>query len=294
MDINTIKWRINEKEGSIHVNGREMDAVISQIKQHQKSIEEYLRDLGKTEKESIQNNIQKKIQYENDKIASLQSSLQDLQKERERLQKDLGRLNLEYENQLKVDHEKQIEKQKKTQNLQNAESIRQKEELQQLKNKQIEQGSKQPKTVNEPEEYERFVLAPINHKDAIRWIVCFVIVAFIVVLAATRFWGNDRPGSVNPNPQADKEPMMEDMDTSVFDTVPEGAIGAVYVKVDELFVRSKPSTEGNTPKRFAEKDGVYYVFDMVQDDKYTWYKIGEDEWIADHDREWVEFFQDLE
>ena len=111
-------------------------------------------------------------------------------------------------------------------------------------------------------------------------------------MIVVRFIDNEQPQNTSDRTSTE-ELTTESLNDPVFEAVPEDAIGAVYVKVDELYVRSMPSTDGNTPKRFAEKDGVYYVYDIVQDDEYTWYKIGEDEWIADHDREWAEFFQDL-
>lgn len=156
--------------------------------------------------------------------------------------------------------------------------------------KQIETTS-----INEPKEYEHFAPASMNFRSAIRWILCVALILFVVALVMIRFVETDQPQSEDESSLIETEDgsIMESPNDSGFDTVPEDAIGAVYVKVDELYVRSMPSTDGNTPKRFAEKDGVYYVYDIVQDDEYTWYKIGEDEWIADHDREWAEFFQDL-
>ena len=71
----------------------------------------------------------------------------------------------------------------------------------------------------------------------------------------------------------------------------EEILGQVVVVVDELFVRSMPSTEGNTPKEFAKMDVVYNVYDIYTDDQYTWYRIGEDQWIADYNGEWVNWVE---
>ena len=71
----------------------------------------------------------------------------------------------------------------------------------------------------------------------------------------------------------------------------EEILGQVVVVIDELFVRSMPSTEGNTPKEFAKMDVVYNVYDIYTDDQYTWYRIGEDQWIADYNGEWVNWVE---
>ena len=73
------------------------------------------------------------------------------------------------------------------------------------------------------------------------------------------------------------------------ETPSEGVIGYAKVIIDELYIRSTPSTEGNKPKRFAEEGQVYEVFDTFSDGQFTWYKVGDEEWFADDSGEWVVF-----
>lgn len=89
------------------------------------------------------------------------------------------------------------------------------------------------------------------------------------------------------------------MDTCYPNGIPEGKtpehgeipfqnIGTAQVKVDNLNTRSLPSTDG-------EKLGIIHmnsnlpVFEISKDDKYTWYRISDNAWIADQNGEWVEF-----
>ena len=62
------------------------------------------------------------------------------------------------------------------------------------------------------------------------------------------------------------------------------------VKVENLNTRSIPSTDG-------EKLGTVYpdnypVFEIKNDDKYTWYRISDNAWIADQNGEWGENTED--
>ena len=73
--------------------------------------------------------------------------------------------------------------------------------------------------------------------------------------------------------------------------IPYKNIGVAEVKVENLNTRSIPSTDG-------EKLGTvfphnyYPVFEIKNDDKYTWYRISDNAWIADQNGEWVEYTED--
>ncbi len=64
-------------------------------------------------------------------------------------------------------------------------------------------------------------------------------------------------------------------------------IGTATVNVSGLNIRKGPGT-GYSTVGVAQEGGSYYVYDVVQDDKYTWYKIGNDQWFASCDN-WVSY-----
>lgn len=65
------------------------------------------------------------------------------------------------------------------------------------------------------------------------------------------------------------------------------SIGKVVVNVTDLNIRSSASTSGSLVGN-AEEGKTYYVFETASDDSYTWYRIGEDQWIAD-DGSWLTY-----
>ena len=69
------------------------------------------------------------------------------------------------------------------------------------------------------------------------------------------------------------------------------AIGYVSVHVDQLRVRSRARTD-SAARGYAENGETYRVFEITEDNDYTWYRIGRNRWIAGTD-EWVSY-QDAE
>lgn len=65
------------------------------------------------------------------------------------------------------------------------------------------------------------------------------------------------------------------------------SIGKVVVNVSDLNIRSQAGTAGSLVGN-ADEGKTYYVFEVTKDDSYTWYRIGEDQWIAD-DGTWVTY-----
>lgn len=59
----------------------------------------------------------------------------------------------------------------------------------------------------------------------------------------------------------------------------------------KLNVRDTNSTSG-TVKRQLSKGDVVYAYKKVQNEGYTWYQIGDNEWIADKNGEWIREIND--
>ena len=60
-----------------------------------------------------------------------------------------------------------------------------------------------------------------------------------------------------------------------------GVQGSVEIANDmAINIRTKPSTEGDIVGTVYTSE-IYEVFEIKKDDDYTWYRIGDDQWIAD-------------
>lgn len=60
----------------------------------------------------------------------------------------------------------------------------------------------------------------------------------------------------------------------------------------ELRVRTSPSTNGEILGA-SKKDGIYNFYDIKKDEKYTWYKIADNQWVADNGK-WLEIYKKVE
>ena len=63
------------------------------------------------------------------------------------------------------------------------------------------------------------------------------------------------------------------------DSSTDTIIGTATVNVSGLRIRKGPGT-GYSTIGVAQDGGSYYVYEVKQDDQYTWYKIGNDQWFA--------------
>lgn len=70
------------------------------------------------------------------------------------------------------------------------------------------------------------------------------------------------------------------------DTDEAAAIGIAHINVEGLNVRNLPSTQG-TKMGQVVMDKTYLVYESVEADGYTWYRIARDLWIADLDGKWI-------
>ncbi len=68
-----------------------------------------------------------------------------------------------------------------------------------------------------------------------------------------------------------------------------GYIGSIYVKVENLNTRDKPSTSGNKLEKLKE-NFIYTVYEITEAEGYTWYRIGDSRWTADKNGEWVSYW----
>lgn len=67
---------------------------------------------------------------------------------------------------------------------------------------------------------------------------------------------------------------------------PDVIPGAVFIRVEKLNARSEPSTKAEKVET-VECRRIYPVYEFAEADGYTWYRIGENRWIADKNYKWV-------
>lgn len=69
--------------------------------------------------------------------------------------------------------------------------------------------------------------------------------------------------------------------------------GTVTIKADKINIRDLESTNGNIVGT-VEKGSTYKVYSITRNSDYTWYNIGELEFIADNDGQWLTYTENNE
>lgn len=59
------------------------------------------------------------------------------------------------------------------------------------------------------------------------------------------------------------------------------------ILADSIKIRIQPSTSALEENKRAKKGEVYDYYEVVENEGYTWYRIGDFGWIADQDGEWI-------
>ena len=89
----------------------------------------------------------------------------------------------------------------------------------------------------------------------------------------------------SPSPEATATPGTEGHHVS--------RTGTLTINAGNLRVRSEPTTSNDKNiLRIAEKGKTYTVTETKKTEGFTWYKIGENEWVADNGNGWVTFRED--
>lgn len=114
-------------------------------------------------------------------------------------------------------------------------------------------------------------------------LVVVLIIAFVVV------GGKDKKGGkavATPTPSAEVTPTPESLEATAD---PDGnPIGEVVILEDIINVRTAPDT-GAAVLGIVEVDTTHDVYEIQSDAEYTWYRIGDEQWIADSNQEWVKY-----
>ena len=72
------------------------------------------------------------------------------------------------------------------------------------------------------------------------------------------------------------------------ETPANSVIGTASVKVDKLNIRTKPSTSGDRAGT-AVNGKSYDVYEVSSGEGYTWYRIADNQWIADKGGQWITY-----
>ena len=148
---------------------------------------------------------------------------------------------------------------------------------------------------------------------AVILLIGFAVLAVKIFLPDTwesitdKFSKKDHPAeTAKPTPETTPEPTMDYTLTPEETAEPNGEegteataeptqeapvnaiIGTASVKVDKLNIRTKPSTAGDRVGT-AVNGKTYDVYETASGEGYTWYRIADNQWIADKGGQWVTY-----
>ena len=86
-------------------------------------------------------------------------------------------------------------------------------------------------------------------------------------------------------PEATAETTPEPTEEAVPD---DGSIGTAYILVTDLTMRKGPGVIYDQ-NGMAEPQKTYTVYEVTQADGYTWYRVGEDQWVPDLQSQFVTY-----
>lgn len=117
-----------------------------------------------------------------------------------------------------------------------------------------------------------------------------VIVLVVVLIVAMLVIGNKNSEgtapAASPTPSSETTAAPETPDATAN---PDGsAIGKAVILEDIINVRTAPDT-GAAILGIVEIDSQHDVYEIRSDGDYTWYRIGDEQWIADSHDEWVKY-----
>lgn len=118
-------------------------------------------------------------------------------------------------------------------------------------------------------------------------VVVLLVVVLIVAMLVMGGKNKDGAGSVaTPTPSAE---VTATPDTASATANPDGsAIGKALILEDIINVRTSPDTSAPV-LGIVEVDTEHDVYEIRNDEDYTWYRIGDEQWIADSNDEWVKY-----
>ena len=90
------------------------------------------------------------------------------------------------------------------------------------------------------------------------------------------------PSEVNSEPEPSEAASAEVTE----EETKEETIGKITVKVNHLNIRPSASKDGESLGQLSEGD-TRTAYEKKEAEGYTWYRIGENEWIADGNGEWI-------
>ena len=111
-----------------------------------------------------------------------------------------------------------------------------------------------------------------------------------IVEVAKKVMGKDTESEVSEDVSSETSVSADssEEDTEAADVEASDVIGHAVIVIDELHVRSLPSTDGeNVGSVYSGEE--YDVYEISSDDAYDWYRIADDQWIADTEGSYLEY-----
>ena len=320
MRSNDIKREIEREQNNLKQKEDYIRRYSSDIQRCQKIIDNKLKEMGNTKSDATMKNCQHEIDHQTKIISDKQEYLTRYQKDAKEIQAKLNKLNADYLDAINRENEVALKRQKEEQERQTRllqqEKDRQQRELQRQKEAQdreserlrkelesqekiakrqsnsLENAAKQQKSIQNQKSKDDVGnnSGYDNHSngDSVGCLkVCAAFIIMLVVVGLALLAISLVVGHFTKDSRSSTSPYMSEQSSNQQNG--EDVIGFAEVLVNELYVRNVPNTKGNDPIRFAEERKVYSVYDIYDDGQFTWYQIGDEEWIADKDGEWVSF-----
>lgn len=123
-------------------------------------------------------------------------------------------------------------------------------------------------------------------KTMMKTILIYAVLTIVLLFAGTRIAGLLMNGTPKTKAEATPSATATATPTAVPTVTPaptvsaDTSLGTITIGSSEINVRSTPSTTGKLVTT-AQPNSTHTVYETTTNEGYTWYRIGENEWVPD-------------
>lgn len=96
----------------------------------------------------------------------------------------------------------------------------------------------------------------------------------------THFSSETITTTADPSPTITASASTSPESTATSETTENAALGKITITIDRINIRSTPSTASDSAGTVNQNE-TYDYYETTESEGYTWYRIGENQWIAD-------------
>ncbi len=134
---------------------------------------------------------------------------------------------------------------------------------------------------------KKFMKLPLLTRKLILILAAVILILTAVLIAGGIMKGCSHKSEPVPTPiVAASMPPQEEEPVPTID--PNAPMGTILVKEEQINIRTSPDTNGEIVD-VLEKGRTYDVYEIQRNSDYTWYRIGDDQWVADQNGEWMSY-----